>query len=250
MGHPQGFEPGEPVWIDLETPSGTVAVATQTFYCRLFGWRVMARHRPLDDTSGYWIFVQGESAIGGVSPGPKPVWSMYIDTTDILATAHSVVANGGSVLIRPTPVWTSGVMSVCADPFGARFSLWQPNEDGGAELMHEPNSFTWGELTSPDPDGAARFYNAVFGWEAKTNGTHTDFVVPSAGRSVTSMVATGPTVPTTWTLLFAVADAAAIAQRTVELGGSVVSGPQPHPTLGCTATLTDPSGVRFAVAQS
>lgn len=247
MGYGEAFEPGQPAWIDLETTAGTIA--TQTFYCRLFGWRVSARHRPLDDSTGYWIFHQDDLAVGGVVPGQLPTWSLYISTDDITATVREVAKQGGTVLIRPTAVWTAGTMAVCLDPTGARFSLWQPGDDAGAEIMGTPTSFTWGELSSPDPAEAERFYNAVFGWEPKSDGEYTEFVLPSVGRSVTGMVPTQGSASPEWTVCFAVTDVDAIAARTAALGGTLVTAPAPHPTLGRTATLQDPSGAPFAVAQ-
>lgn len=247
MGYGEAFEPGQPAWIDLESTAGTIA--TQTFYCRLFAWRVSARHRPLDDNTGYWIFHQDDLAVGGVAPGQQPMWSMYISTVDIAATVRDVAKQGGKVLTRPTAVWTAGTMAVCLDPLGARFALWQPGDDAGAEVMGKPNSFSWGELSSPDVVEAERFYNSVFGWEAKSDGEYTEFVLPSAGCSVTGMIPTQGSEPPAWMVYFAVADVDAIATRTAALGGTVVTAPHPHPTLGRTATLQDPSGAPFAIAQ-
>ena len=236
------FEPGEPVWIDLETPAGSTA--SSTFYGRLFGWRAMARHRPLDDVSGYWTFVQDGSMLGGMVPGRQPNWTMYIGVTDITATAASVVAHGGSVPVHPTPVFDAGIMANCVDPFGATFSLWQPQEDTGFGLRGEPVSFAWGELTSSDPEGAVAFYGEVFGWEAK----ETELVLPGVDRPVArlSPTAAASTDESTWTVHFQVADVDATVDRAVALRATVLTPPTTH-AHGRTATLQDPSGAPFAI---
>jgi uncharacterized protein len=233
------FEPGEPVWIDLQTPDGSTAAST--FYARLFGWRAVARHRPLDDVSGYWMFRQDGYELAGMVPGREPSWTMYIGVTDIAATVAAVAAHGGSVLVHPTPVWEAGIMANCADPFGAAFSLWQAGEDNGFARRDEPVSFAWGELSSPDPEGVMAFYGEVFGWEAK----EAELVLPGVDRPVARRV---PTVASesAWTVHFAVDDVDAMVARAVTLRARVLRPPTTH-AHGRTAVLQDPSGASFAV---
>ncbi len=55
-------------------------------------------------------------------------------------------------------------MATCADPEGAIFGLWQPGETRGVELVNADGSWNFSELHTADPEGAERFYGAVFGW--------------------------------------------------------------------------------------
>jgi hypothetical protein len=252
VGNVLSFEPGAVAWIDLEATAGTTAAST--FYCRLFGWRVLARHRPLDDHTGYWAFRQDGGDIGGVMPGHEPVWSMYVSVRDIVATARTVTEHGGSIVVHPSPVFDAGIMAACADPLGARFNLWQPLAETGFDVTGKPNSFTWAELSSPDAAVAERFYNAVLGWEAKSDGSaHTEFRLPGAAESMAGMVETGAGAgtgrPSAWSIFFAVADTDATAARAATLGGSVVTEPHDHPTVGRVAVLKDPSATPFAILE-
>jgi predicted enzyme related to lactoylglutathione lyase len=122
-------ERGAPAWVDLGTTGGTTTAAR--FYCSLFGWRVVACHRPLEDPVGYWIFRQGGRDVGGLAPARagEATWTVYMAVTDVDALGAAVTGNGGAVLVGPMTV-DAGRMAVCADPLGATFVLWQP-EDGG-----------------------------------------------------------------------------------------------------------------------
>jgi uncharacterized protein len=77
--------------------------------------------------------------------------------------------------------------------------------------MHEPNSFTWGELLCRDIDAAKDFYGAVFGWEGRTPGvaessTYTEFFLPDVDQAVAGMVQMNQRwpedVPPHWMLYF------------------------------------------------
>lgn len=246
MGSIRSFSPGTPAWIDFETVVGTTGAGR--FYCSLFGWRVLAWHRPIEDSRyGYWIFQQGGADIGGLSPGQQAVWTVYVSVTDVDETTQTVLDSGGTVLTRPFDVYDAGRLAVFADPEGARFAVWQARLHSGVDVMDEPNSFCGFELTCRDRGAAASFYRAVFGWRAERAG----FVRLEAdgGGRAAGLVSSDATPR--WLAQFAVADVDAMAARAVELGGAVKSPPIDLPgSQGRTATLADAEGALFGVRQS
>ena len=76
MGSAQSYPQGTPAWVNLQTAAGPQAASR--FYCALFGWTVQARHRPLDDASGWWVFRLDDKDVGDIGPGPRPSWTMNI----------------------------------------------------------------------------------------------------------------------------------------------------------------------------
>jgi predicted enzyme related to lactoylglutathione lyase len=61
-------------------------------------------------------------------------------------------------------------MAVLADPAGAPLCAWQPGVRRGAQLVNEPGAWSMSHLASPDPERAAAFYGALFGWTIETFG--------------------------------------------------------------------------------
>jgi predicted enzyme related to lactoylglutathione lyase len=256
MSSPQSYPSGTPVWVNLQTVAGP-QVASR-FYCALFGWTVLARHRPMEDTSGWWVFRLDGKDVGDVGPGPRPTWTMNISVDDADVTARAVVDNGGGISLWPTPYFGSGRMAICTDPLGARFAIWESSGQLSPDVMHEPGSYTWCELTCRDVDEARRFYATVFGWESSfppflEGSGYSVFALPGAERPVAGMVEVDEAwtehVQPHWTIYFAVADADGIAARAVELGGSVEVEPFDLFNVGRIAGLKDPEGASFSVVQ-
>lgn len=111
----------------------------------------------------------------------------------------------------------------------------------------------WVDLQSSDPDAAQRFYGSLFGWDAET--------VPDAGgyaffRKAGKMVAgVGPIMgdpsqqPSAWSIYVGTTDAAAIAQKVRDAGGTVVIEPMEVMDAGSMAMFQDPTGAYFGVWQ-
>jgi hypothetical protein len=110
----------------------------------------------------------------------------------------------------------------------------------------------WVDLQSTDPDAAKRFYGSLFGWDAET--------VPDAGgyaffRKGGKMVAGvgplmgGPGQPSAWSTYIGTTDAAAVAQKVRDAGGTVVMGPDQVMDAGTLAVFQDPVGAYFGVWQ-
>jgi hypothetical protein len=146
------YAPGTPSWVDIATD----LEAAIPFYTQLFGWTSVSLG---EDAGGYGFFLKdGKQAagFGPQNPGP-PVWQSYVTMADVDATAAAVAAAGGAVVVPPTDVMTAGRMAVCSDPQGGFFSLWQPIDNIGSEIVNEPGAFCWNELNSRDVDGSKAF---------------------------------------------------------------------------------------------
>jgi predicted enzyme related to lactoylglutathione lyase len=256
MGSSSSYPPGTPVWVNLQTAAGPLEASR--FYCALFGWTVMARHRPMDDRTGWWIFRLEGKGVGDVGPGPKPTWTMNISVEDADVTARAVVDQGGEVVMWPTPYFDAGRMAICTDPVGARFAIWESAAYLSPDVMHEPGSYTWCELTCEDVDVAKQFYAAVFGWESTfppflEGSGYSVFSLPGVERPLAGMVQVDELDPEYiqphWMIYFAVGDADAVAARAVDLGGSIVVEPFDLFNVGRIAILVDPEGASFSILQ-
>jgi predicted enzyme related to lactoylglutathione lyase len=243
------YAPGTPSWIDI----GTDVEAAKRFYTGLFGWDAQDAG-PVEETGGYGFFLKSGKMVAGYgpqqSPGP-PFWTTYVSVSDAEETAGKIKANGGQVLMDPMDVMGAGLMAVFQDPTGAVFSVWQPGEHKGAQLVNEPGTLSWNELNTRDVDAAKRFYTAVFGWNCETVEmgpiTYTEIKLdgsPTAG--MTDMRNVPDEVPPHWLVYFAVDDTDATVKKAQELGGSVLVPPMDIPP-GRFAVVADDRGAHFAV---
>jgi hypothetical protein len=161
------YDNGVPSWVDVSSPDIGKA---RTFYSDLFGWDI--QEGP-PETGGYSIAHLRGRAVAGLgpqmNPGP-PAWTMYINVDSTDDTVATITANGGQVFMPPMDVMDVGRMAITADPTGAVFGLWQPNQHKGAGVVNEPNSFSWVELATNDVAAAKNFYTAVFGWKHDSYG--------------------------------------------------------------------------------
>lgn len=275
-----GFPPGVPCWVDTAQPDPQAAVG---FYGDLFGWTFTDR-MPAGAPGRYFVATLRGRDVAAVGSGaddapPTPVWSTYVSVDSADDAAAKVKDAGGSLLTAPFDVLDAGRMAVCCDPSGAVFSVWQANEHKGAQLVNEPGTWNWSDLNTRDPERSKPFYRAVFGWEASTvdfggfEGTmwrlpgyadfleqgdpdlrrrHAGFGAPEGFSDAIGWMMPMTSdrfpddVPPHWSVTFAVDDTDAIAQRTTELGGSVVIAPFDADVVRI-AVLSDPQGAVFSV---
>ena len=106
------------------------------------------------------------AAVGSQMESAPAAWNTYIWVENADETAAKVREAGGSVLSEPIDIFDSGRMAFFADPEGAAFGVWQPNQHRGAAVVNEPGSLNFNGLHTRDLEGAKAFYGAVFGWEA------------------------------------------------------------------------------------
>ena len=245
------YPPGTPCWVDV---TSTDLGATNAFYGGLFGWQ----DEDLGEAAGgYVMYTLNGKNVAAASPPPPgaegipPHWTTYLASDDADATAAKVQEAGGNVLVEPFDVFDSGRMLIAADPTGATFGVWQARNHIGAQLANEPGTLTWNECHSPDPERAADFYAAVFGYAvdvAEMGGTEYR-VLQVDGRGVGGLMGVQEGEPPNWLTTFSVAGADASVAQARELGGTVIVEPFDIPSIGRFAVLQDPTGAVFGILE-
>lgn len=245
---------GAPCWIDLFTSDPD---ASRAFYADLFGW---ASEVGGEEYGGYTTFtrdgvpVAGAMANDGTS-GTPDLWSVYLATADLDATAARATAHGGQVMVPPMDVGDLGRMAVLVDAGGAAVGAWQPGAHTGFGVLAETGAPAWFELYTRDHADAVRFYQDVFGWDTHVAGDTDEFRYTTLGRDeaalagvmdATSFLPEG--VPAQWVVYIQVEDADTTLARVEELGGTVLIPAEDTP-YGRLAQATDVTGAAFKILQ-
>ena len=270
------YIPGVPCWVDTSQPEPE---ASLEFYGGLFGWE-LENSMPAEAPGVYFMArIRGGdvAAIGSIPEGMPRVasWNTYIAVAGADETAAKVRDAGGTVLMAPFDVMSSGRMAVCADPEGAVFFLWQAGEHFGAGVVNEHGALNFNGLNTRDVSGAKAFYGAVFGWTTLDLGGSEMWTLPGYGddlerdnpdlrkmigemggppgfedvvAALTPIGADQPDTPAHWSVTFGVDDADAVAAKAAELGGAVLVPPFDAPWSRLTI-VSDPQGATFVASQ-
>jgi predicted enzyme related to lactoylglutathione lyase len=118
--------------------------------------------------------------------------------------------------------------------------------------QYEPGVPSWVDLGSPDPQGAADFYGALFGWEApegppETGGYRVAMVGDHAVAGIGPAQNPGPPF---WATYVAVANADDAAEQVTAAGGQTIVPPMDVLDVGRMAVFVDPVGAVFSVWQA
>ncbi|MGI8875591.1 MAG: VOC family protein [Egibacteraceae bacterium] len=241
---------GAPCWIDLYTSDPD---RSEAFYGQVFGWT--AEHAG-EEYGGYTSFLSDGLPVAGCmrndgDSGIPDVWSTYLATADVKATAEAATEHGGQVVVPPMEVGEMGSMAVLTDAGGATIGAWQPGAHHGFAILGEPGTPNWFELHTRDHAAAVKFYEDVFGWDAHVASDAPDFRYTTLGEGesqlagimdATAFLPEG--APAQWSIYFGVTDADAALTKIVELGGAVVLPAEDTP-FGRLATAGDPTGAVF-----
>jgi predicted enzyme related to lactoylglutathione lyase len=249
MSERASYAPGTPSWVDLTTPDPDAA---KRFYGELFGWDAEDAG-PVEETGGYAMFKLRGKVVAGVGPvmdpSQPPVWSTYVSTDDADAAVARAKDAGGQAIVEPMQVMAAGRMAFVAHPAGGFVGIWEPGEHTGAELVNGPGALTWNQLHTSDKEGAAAFYDALFGWSLGDFGGMPVFNLGEDGiAGIMDMPPGLPEgAPAFWMAIFAVGDTDATVAKAGELGGGVAAPAGDIEGVGRFALLTDPQGVHFGV---
>lgn len=111
------------------------------------------------------------------------------------------------------------------------------------------NTFIWHELTTTDPEGAARFYGNVVGWTTRAYEGGTDYSLLMAGDRAAAGLMPLPEPARQrgpfWAGYIGVSDVDAEAKAISEAGGAIPVPPRDIPTVGRFAAVSDPQGAAF-----
>lgn len=251
--------PGTFNWFELATSDQDGARA---FYSKLFDYEV--QDTPMGPGEVYTILkLAGRDAVAlfkmpekNYPPGTPPHWMAYLSVENAEASSEKIKAAGGKVLMGPFDVMEHGRMSVCQDPLGASFCIWQAKQHTGVGVCGEPGSFGWCQLNTPPAgrDAAKKFYTTVFGW------TFRDDPMPMGDAYTTWLGADGPrggmmgmppgvNAPAHWLIYFASADVDATTAKAKTIGGQAIVPPTDIPGVGRFAVIQDPQGAVFALVK-
>ncbi len=238
---------GTPCWVDLATPDVEAALR---FYGELFGWHFA------EAEGGYHVAELRDRAVAAIGPkqaDEQPtVWTTYLASTDVDATAEKVTAAGGAVLLAPSDVGDSGRLAIAVDPTGGAFGVWQAGKHNGFALANENGTVVWNELVTRDYAAAKDFYADVFGYiYTEIGGGGFQYsTIEVGGNTVGGLGAlpddTPAGVPAHWRTYFVVADADASLSRAEGLGGRVLRPADDMP-YGRWGDAADPQGASFAL---
>jgi predicted enzyme related to lactoylglutathione lyase len=249
--------PGTFCWYELAT---TDQQAAKAFYATVLDWS--ATDSPMGPGEFYTMFnLGGRNTAGGYTlhadmkaNGVPPHWMPYVAVENADATAAKVEPAGGKVIAPPFDVMTYGRMAVIQDPAGAVISLWQPATHPGAAVMHEPSSFVWADLMTPDPAGASKFYGTVFGWQADPGKDNSGYLHLKSGDEFIGGIppagALPPGVPPHWMLYIAVENCDASTAKATAAGAKVCMGPMTMEGVGRFSVIMDPQGAALALFQA
>lgn len=116
-------------------------------------------------------------------------------------------------------------------------------------------TISWHDLTVENAEEVRDFYSQVVGWEAAAvpmdNGTYNDFCMNLPGTSETQAGVchargSNSKIPPQWIMYVGVEDAAASAQRCLQLGGEIIDGPREMDGVNYYY-LKDPAGATIAI---
>jgi predicted enzyme related to lactoylglutathione lyase len=246
------YAPGVPCWIDLAT---TEPEAARAFYGELFGWE-FAVGGP--EVGGYTMcLIEGEPVAGMAAiqtQGMPPVWSTYLATADVDATAEAVRRAGGQVVMAPLDVQDHGRLCFAIDAVGAAIGFWQPRNHIGSSRVNEHGAMVWNEHCSRDLAGAQDFYAEVAGWEfepMETGGPR--YALARRDGEVCAglleMTRQWGDAPPHWMVYFHV-DAVERVRETALRLGAAEHAPLTDTPFGRFTVIADPQGAALTLIQS
>ena len=121
-------EDGSKSWMELLTKE---PAAAKTFYSEVFGWE------PTDvdmDNGTYTTFQKNGEWTAGMFEikeewgSVSPIWTLYFQVADAVATVEKIKELGGRVLMGPDSAPGVGTFAQATDPSGAVFAVLQPEQ--------------------------------------------------------------------------------------------------------------------------
>jgi uncharacterized protein len=244
---------GRFVWHELHTTDRSKAMK---FYATLIGWET--KDVPMGPGDPYGLCLLGGKDIAGITKSMAPAhvpshWLPYIAVDDVDASAAKLKELGGKVLQAPMDIPEVGRFAAVADPQGAAFAIFKHVKPYPEEPAQPPvGAFCWEELATPDPEAAAKFYAALFGYTVESMdmgpaGTYR--ILKNGDRQRAGMTKPMPGAPpgAHWLEYIHVKDVDSSTRNAKELGATVHLEPQDIPKIGRFSIVADPTGAAVAL---
>jgi len=248
--------PGKVVWGDLVTPN---LAGAEAFYTGLFGWSFRKIH--VGDTD-YAIASADGRPIAGLVQRIVPAgehkqshWLTFIAVHDADAAVRTAAADGAKVLAKPTTYGGRGRQAVLAGPDGAVFAVLASKSGDPEDFLAAPGEWIWSALLTEDPDGAAKFYKRVFGYDVfdLPSDDGLEHVVLSSQNYARAGINSLPQDTNHrhphWLNFIRVKDTPEAAAKAEALGGKILVQPRVDRHGGRIALLADPYGAPFGVME-
>ena len=248
MSFADGPLTGKVVWHDLITDD---LASAKRFYGGLFGWTF--EETQLRNGNDYALARSGDVYVGGMVAVAAPDdgseysrWLPYVSVTNVDEAVARGLAAGADIAVSARDV-DLGRVAAIVDPEGAVIGLvtstvGDPDDRTTAAAPSRP---VWTELLSDDPEGAAKFYQALAGYDIDTidrrGGSYT-FLTNNGINRVGIMEKPGDEVSPVWLTYFGVNDPAAAAAQAESLSGKIILAASPELRDGTMAVVTDPAG--------
>jgi uncharacterized protein len=260
MTNIDSYKSGSFCWVELGTTDQTAA---KKFYGSLFGWQ--ATDLPMGPSGTYTFFkLNGRDAGAGYQLSKEmldhhvpPHWMLYISVASADAASEKIKQAGGKIEKGPFDVFDVGRMSVCSDPSGAHFCIWQAKGEKANGVGEIDGSFCWADLNTPDPAAAGKFYSQVFGWqivEDRSGKGNPDYKHIKNGENfiggIPPVRPDNPRLPAHWLTYFLTSDCKGLAAKAKQLGAKAILEPMFMEEVGTIAILSDPQGAVFALYQA
>jgi uncharacterized protein len=256
MSNRDDYPAGVPCWVVNLQPDPEAAAE---FYAHVFGWDITP------EDGGFLTARLDGREVAAIAPAPdgvQPAWITHVSTDSAEQAAADAERAGGAVVAGPLDMSPMGKVAVLRDPTGAVFNAWEAGNREGAQRINEPSAWSMSAMQTAEPDAAADFYSAMFGWDFEPFGPpETGFQIvrlpgyfggepsqPVPRDVVAVMAPVTPGEAARWSPDFWIADADAAADRATERGGTVLAGPFDQPPFR-TAVLADPAGAAFSISQ-
>jgi len=234
-------------WMDLATPD---LEGAKRFYHRVFGWEFLDLGAEV--MHYHYALAQGRPVadLGQLQPGSAmpTAWTIFLASAE--GDAERVKALGGQVLLEPMRIGDAGKMSICVDPTGCIFGLWQPIDFIGAAVEGEPGGIAWSEANTRDAAAACDFYGKLFDLTPSPQG-EAYFIMRREEEmlfGVQQMNAEWGDFPPHWMGYLAVDDVGATVEHVAAGGGSILV-PAFDTPYGRIAVIGDPYGAICSVIQ-
>ncbi len=240
------YRHGQFVWHELGTSD---IESSRSFYGELFNWEF----EDINTSDGQYVLIKrGTTYIGGMiaTSANQNLWVGAVSVEDTEKSVDLLNTLGASTLIGSTRVTGRGTMALVKDPQGALVSLIHSSIGDPPLTEVATNDWLWMELWSDAPDASAEFYGTTLGYdiqEQDANGK--PYWIFGKDELKVAGISPNPVsnMKTQWVPYIRVSDPALIAERSEELGGTVLMNPNESIRNGSVAVLTDPNGAIFCV---
>jgi predicted enzyme related to lactoylglutathione lyase len=220
----------------------------------------------LDDPGDGYVHIQAPDRefVGGMMPirpemrGARPAWLAYISVDEVDRSVADIEAAGGTVTMPAMDMENVGRFALVTDPQGAAFYVMKSQPPAGRPAGEStafgkaPGHCGWNELATTDPEAAANFYVAQFGWELPepmdmgAMGKY-QFVAKGERTWGAIMRRQNEGQPVAWLPYFHVPSIAAAKAAIQANGGKVWMGPHEVPGGDWIVVASDPQDAPFGL---